>query len=419
MKNTLYTILALFSISFPSLAQADLEEKKEYELLSNYEITSGKNLDTKSLFKLTTNGRILSAVEVAFEQKIGKSFSLSLNADIDYAFLSEDYVNPAGQAFHNQLELYVDGRYYLQQRKQIENGFGSNLNGIYINTGVGAYVSAIYKDVELDNFKRQTHFGIGVQSRFLKHGVVDLNLKARFEARTRSISPTIITPTIRVGFALSRNYQSLDFKTNRCNILKCFDERRYQFKIPINGAADFRALDLTRFNYHKFGFLNLSPDLIFELRLFRGVSLNTRFGFTLNQLYDRIDGFTFAKTLSGLNYTNNVRWYFLKRRNIASGKSADNLSGIYLESDFTVLFNNHYTSDKIFEADYYFRHRQITTEIGLNLGYQTRLFDRLYLDVRAYALDYNNRYRDVIPGAAVFPDNGTKFGVNFEFGFLF
>jgi len=426
MKKLFPLFAFILFVSYNVSSQVDFEESQKFEFQNNYELSTGKNFDTKSILKLTTNSNLFlnNNLELSFEHKLNESISITAGIIGDrynvpifeegepiiiggdtIGFGLDDFI---GFKRTIRFEAYLEGRYYINQSQHVANDFGNNINGIYVSAGVG---SLFYDGVENNDLQFSTYLGVGVQSRILKHGIIDFNLLLKYNE-----DRVFLAPSVRAGFAISKNYKNLEFDNARCNILKCFEERNYQFKIPLSNAL----ILLYRPDWNH-GYVSLSPRAKFEHRLFKGFSLNHTVSYsdlwnvnTRNSLRIRRGGSSFG-------YYNNLRWYYLKRRNIANGKSADNLSGLYAESLLGLTQRRFLRTD--FDNDesliLYAKTRELT--YGFNMGYQTRLFKRLYVDLQGYVRQTERSHTFFDESIGSTPEDGKwrRYGISLEFGLLF
>ena len=413
MKKLLVFSILIFGVAWSSLiAQYKVEdEPQEFELLNNYEIASGKNSDSKYMFKLTTTGGSLNNASFGLEYKFLKSFSIGayLDGSSFFTILPQTEPVPIGtptvfESIRN-FSLYgsIEARYYANQEGMIAQGFGDNLNGFYVISGIR---SQLYNSF-LNEVEHAPFFGVGVQSRILKYGLIDFSLLAQIQNNRFSIYPGI-----RAGFAFSKDYKLLDLENARCNILKCFDEKKYQFKLPLNGLMwlNYRP-DL---NYIG---LVLIPKIAFEHRLLKGVSMNHVFSFSTAVNFNFNNELRTSISQSTLSYENNLRYYFLKRKSIATGKSADNLAGLYVAS--ALKYGANYS--RFISDDSFSRVNEIFS-YGANLGYQGRLFKNFYFDIRAYLNRSKLNYSSELFEIGTFPTRHdtyfNSYGINFDFGVL-
>lgn len=407
-------------------AQVDLAEGKNFRILQNYEVATGKSVDSKSVLRLTRDGSVFNNLKLSYEQKLNENISLvggirgerytafilevAEPSPLDTLLNIEPIPNWTGKtATRLFLEATLEGRYYINQSELIENGFGNNVNGVYALAGIGSKLYDGGEDLINPLF---SYIGAGVQSRILKYGLIDFRVLATYKNERFRLAPSL-----NAGFAISKNYKELEFDNARCNILKCFEERNYQFKIPLNGAI---SLSYTPEFQHVFA--TLGPRAEFEHRLFKGFSLNHGLGYS--NIYNvNFRGETrILPSGSTFSYHNNLRWYILKSRNIASGKSADNLTGLYLESQFGLSFSRIIYPDLMDIDNLILAHKTRTTSYGVNFGYQTRLFKRFYVDVFALYRTFEREITfnsDEIETSVPGLNKWDRFGISLDLGFLF
>ncbi len=433
MKN----YILLFSVILYSLntlnAQVELEvEERKFELLDNYEVSTGKNLDCTSMFKIYRNGNLLNNIELAYERKISNSFSLNLSLsgqryvsfvrDIDpvqtdtIGGIPIIILGPGEFKTNYSLQTRLEGRYYIHQQEQIDNGFGNNLNGVYALIGIGTQVYTHIKPNNVWGGERNqslySYIGLGIQSRILKYGFLDFNLLATYRNKDFYLSPSI-----NAGFAFSKNYKQLEFSSARCNILKCFEERNILVKIPFNGQIYVRYAPDFQYSY-----ISLGPKAKFEHKLFKGLSMNHGVYFNTQWNLNFRTETRASKGNPSFAYSNNLRWYVFKKKRIANGKTADNLSGLYAQSHFTINMQKQFTLDvnDISQTILIAKSRGIN--YGLDVGYQTRLFKNFYIDVSAYLRKFEREFTYKHPDYSDRLHNfGNRIdvGTNLEFGFLF
>lgn len=424
MKKLILVPFLYLLFTFSAIAQVDFEDNNRFEFQDNYELSTGKNHDTKSILKLTTNGNLLNSsnFRLSFEQKI--SNSLSLNGGINGRSYLNAIFGPTQSIFIdggdtipimaiNQIigfervykfEAFLEGRYYLNQNYLVANGFGSNVNGLYAVVGG---LATIYDGGDVNRSKMQTYLGIGVQSRILKYAILDFSALLSYNGGAISLSPKV-----QAGFAISKNYKNLEFDNSRCNILKCFEEKNYHFKIPLNNSISINYIPGVRS-----GSIYVNPRIAFEHRLAKGLSFNHTLGLSQTYIVNTAAGLQTSRFGASYGYGNNLRWYILKARNIAKGKSADNLTGVYAETAISLFQLRRLSFDEQQELN--FKVSNLT--YGINLGYQTRLFKRLYVDFQAYFSETRTDGTPVMPGVLVPFSDGIfqNYGLRLEVGLLF
>lgn len=383
MKRLSFIYIFSFLVFNQLAGQVDIDSASDnFQILKNYEISTGKSYDSKSSFKFSRGN--LFETFVSFEQKLSPSISFIARFELV------------------DIEPGLEARYYLNQSKLVEEGFGNNINGLYFTAGAA---KPFTKRMSLEHPPQfYTYFGIGAQSRILKYGFMDLDLT--ISNRYGRIN---VNPSAKLGIVVSKNYRKNGISSDRCNILNCFEERKFQFKLKLNNSFFYSSLP----NSDTY-FLAINPRIKFEHRILKGLSMNH--GFNFLKSWDALEN---RKSNSlQIGYSNSLRLYFLKTRNIAKGRSADNLSGIYVESHFNIV---QLETKVVFISDeekLNFLYESMTESYGGAVGYQTRLFKHLYIDIQYLVLQSNVDWDTTNPNQS---GNLKWFGSNFnlEFGLLF
>ena len=406
-----YPLFFIFCLSFffkgSVYAQFQVEPaEKEFQVMNDFEIASGKMSDSKYMFKLTTPGGSLRNLSLGVEYKILKSFSLGAYIDgaSFYSLVQQEsdtiiIFEPFELEFERAYELSarLEGRYYLNHESLIDLGFGNNLNGIY---AIGGVKTQLYNSV-LNEESYAPYMGVGVQSRILKYGLIDVALLASYENDRFSIFPEL-----KAGFAFSKDYKLLEIENAKCNILRCFDEKKFQFKLPLKSLLFVNYIPDINFVS-----VNFRPRIEIEHRLLRGLSMNHSFSASSIASLNLIRDIRSRITQADFGYANGIRYYFLKKRNIAKGKSADNLSGPYVASSFSIgqlYWNSLVDNEWMKRSTVYYG--------GIDLGYQARLFKKFYFDFNVYLGRQSSSVVFNVPANT--NEFITRYGFNFDFGML-
>ena len=314
MKSTFSTtILLLFSCILLGQTQPieKIEVEKDPIIMDAYDYAVGRMNDVPWMFKAT----ISDLVGVSFEHKLGKSFSINLNS-------TWIPISSANYDFGDFNNFKVGVRHYLNHRNRIIlNKQGNNFNGSYFEGGLK--ISSIKEN----NF--DPYFNLGFQSRFLKMGLIDAGIKISYGQRPYYINDdsnnTInIRSGFDIGFALSRKYELKRIDENRCAILKCYEEQSYMFRTRVNTLIGLS------FNENLFT-LNAKPNFEFEHKISKvGLSLNheVHLDYTYRRYDEEIRGTDYESLEFG--YLVSMKWFYLKNRMIAKGKTTNNLSGVYV-----------------------------------------------------------------------------------------
>lgn len=366
MKNY-FTIILYFLVASGLFAQTEPIEKVELEpdpvIMDAYDFATGRMNDVKWMVK----GIFDNGPRIGFEYKLSKSISLNIQS----AWLPSYFISGGSQPF--QLNNTVGLRYYLHHRDQISSGYrGNNLNGSYFEFGTSL-------DVPFSlNIYENLFLGFGLQSRFLKHGLVDTGMKLQYAGGESALR---LSTGFNLGFAFSRDYNLTEMEENKCAIVRCYDEQFYMFKIPVSDLALF---SISKNNIE----INFRPSLEFEHRISRvGLSMNheVRGRFEYNGARS-----TATQSMNYLeaSYRMGIKWYVGKKKRIIKGKTSNNLSGFYLGPLGEIgIVGGGTDSIDIVNAEFY--------SIGYQLGYQTRLLKNLYLNFHFGLLGRNYYNPDV------------------------
>jgi len=355
--------LALFILSSSFLvAQTQPIEKVEVEqdpvIMDSYDYATGRMLDVPWMFKVTSD----NGIRLGLEFKLANAFSVNFNTK-----WSVINVFNASKIFSNDNLIGV--RYYFNHDTRIKQNLqGNNFNGKYTEAGVAIDFSNLFSSFA------EPFVSLGLQSRFLKNGLIDTGIKFQYDISNPSVR---ITSGFDLGLALSSNYKLDEIANNRCAVVRCYDEQFYMFKTQISRLLD---ISIAR-NTHE---IRLRPNLELEHRISKvGLTMNHElWGQFRNRKY--INGQSFA--IGELGFRTGIRWYVGKKRRIIKGKTSNNLSGIYIGPIGGIGFvTGKYFDDQIQNGEFW--------SAGFNAGYQTRLLKNLYIHftfgamIREY---YNN-----------------------------
>ena len=362
MKN-FFTLILFFLATSALLGQTTPIEKVEYEpdpiMMDAYDFATGKMNDVKWMWK----GTFDNGPKIGFEYKLNRSISLNLQTAWipTLIFGSDNATN-----FNNTMGL----RYYFGHKEEIESGLrGNNLNGTYFELG-----SALTFPVSI-NFYENVFLGFGVQSRFLKRGLVDTGVKIQYVGTQNALR---LSTGFALGYVFSKDYNLVEMEDNKCAIVKCYDEQFYMFKIPVSQLA-FLSWSSSSTN------IRLKPSFEFEHRI-------TRVGWSLNheisgsyELVDIAGAPESSYNYSEAYYRLGLRWYVGKKKRIIKGKTSNNLSEFYIGPVGEIGIVNGSTDQKKIKNGEFF-------SLGYQIGYQTRLLKKLYFNLHAGALvrSYSN-----------------------------
>ena len=351
MRNYFILFYFLFT-SIILYGQTEPIEKIEYEpdpiMMDAYDFATGKMNDVKWMFK----GTLDNGPRVGFEYKLNKTISVNIQSSWLPSYFLVGDSNPL--VLNNLISL----RYYLNHQDRISNGQqGNNLNGSYLEFGTSLGFPGFF------NIYQNAFVGVGMQSRFLKHGMVDTGLKMQYFGGDGTLR---LSTGFDLGLAFSKGYSLVEMEENKCAIVRCYDEQFFMLKIPISR--------LLFFSYGKTSVsFDLRPSVEFEHRISRvGLSMNHEIR-GVYEYVNRTDTVGTSLNYLDASYRMGIRWYVGKKKRIIKGKTSNNLSGFYLgpvgeigvaggSTDSTDLENGEFYS------------------IGLQTGFQTRLLKNLYVN---------------------------------------
>ena len=349
MRNYFTLTLLILSSSF-LLAQTEPIEKVEVEqdpiIMDSYDYATGRMKDVPWMFKVLSD----DGIRLGLEYKFAYAFSLNVNTK----WSTTGLFGP-NNVFNNNNQVGV--RYYFSHEDRIKQKLqGNNFNGKYVEAGVSLNFSNIFTSFA-DPF-----ISLGLQSRFLKNGLIDTGIKFQYDISNPSIR---IVSGFDLGLALSTKYKLDEVENNRCAVVRCYDEQFYMFKSQISKLLD---ISIAR-NSSQF---RLRPNLEFEHRI-------SKVSWTMNHelwgQFNRSKTFNNPSILIGeLGLRSSIRWYVGKKRRIAKGKTANNLSGFYLGpiAEIGIIGGNRFNVE-IKNGEFW--------SAGYHVGYQTRLLKNLYINL--------------------------------------
>lgn len=322
--------------------------------------------------------------EVGYEYKISQAFSAGVNVSLYGQFrFSPTFVGTVSG------NLY--GRWYYDMKRRIREGkSANNFSGNFFSTVLERHLS--YWPYKVPSYRVGAEFGL--QRRFLNHGRLELAVGAyyhkssRATANTASIEfPALDARQIVNGsedlLIATRSSLSMAFgdwkstdKGSTCEILKCDQYVRQQWKVMWPNIALGARFSRATIGVGYERKLNDSPFSL-NAQLVNDYD-DSRQGFIVNQqIYSRRS----FQLISSLE----LRYYYLQKRKIRTGRGGNNLSGIYAGPHVDYIleksWRKHYAPGK---AEHF--------GFGLTYGFQKTLFDNFYIDVNSAAsLDIFNR----------------------------
>jgi hypothetical protein len=381
-------ILFLFFLSFGAMAQTDSvkvqfsEEKgtlQKTEMVDNSTYVLRLQEPANQLFKFqigqtpnsrSSDGNLEFNLTAAYERKLGKHFSI--NAGLDYWSIDEGFNNKF-------LSVLVEPRWYLKQDV-------SNLSGMYLGVRYLEKIGGVYYNSQLNNnattVNRAIGLSVGVQNRFLRTGLFDINFMAGVENSTttkaiwdernyvftgkyeeQTNNNWFIRSEARIGLGVSNNSQK--YKANSCDIFRCFESQKQWLKV-----------DFTKMFYLSETRQDVNIGLDYEFKLGQSA-------WSINQgLKLKYRGYESGRGNFSANYDISPRYYYNLNKRIAYGKSANNLSANYIApiAGFDIAKTYKRDNQNNFVYDGYGLTRK---HIGLMYGVQRRLIKNGFIDVNA------------------------------------
>ena len=288
-----------------------------------------------------------------------------------------------------RLEGETFARWYYNMNRRIKEGRNANnFSGNYVGLGLLQFYNydglfIIQKNPK--EFAKGTNINLfwGVQRRFFQHGWANFQVSLS-QFNTAYYGDNAPRKTFN-GFALSTSWQiGLAFgdirknksKPQNCDVFKCMETQRNWLKIRMPYASistNYQAIGLGAAFEHRVG---NSPFSIVVEDHFVMQGSNEYAQITNNQV-------TYTKKFvtSWLNWANlELRYYILKKRQIASGKSVANLSGIYAGLNQGIGFGK--------QMPFLYNETSITNNYKTNywtaplIGIQQRLFKNGFIDFK-------------------------------------
>ncbi len=301
-------------------------------------------------------------IETAVEYKISKDLSINSELELKNNFQSlksralldtlvisgepAQFVDVVANSHNIRAKLQVELRWYFLMKNRIKKGLAAdNL--------VGTYVSAYYGR-QLQHFRRQrlteflpalrgnattNTFGIriGSQRRIFENGYIDLfvdfsNVSGEvlnfpngtnhkfYTISQRKVNPSFFLNTgVKIGYAIGKVSDRYD--PNKCEVLKCYQEKNSLVKVDLLNAVRFINSGW-----------NGNFSVGYEQKIGKSpFSLGVDLEFIYSSLFFTNEGKTFF-SLINLRGTLALegRYYYNLRKRIATGKSANNLFANYV-----------------------------------------------------------------------------------------
>ena len=303
---------------------------EDQEILSEYDYALLTKEPTKFLLKVNApNGHFFASfaenripfnLQIAYEHKLGKDFSI--NGGLDFSSLSED----VSSHIMNTLGISLEPRWYFKMVENIKLGkSANNLSGVYFGLELRAEEERLLTSSStIESYGYTVLFKYGLQKRFFKNAYVDLALGTGFRHRWY-VRKRIIQPSIKLGFAFGEK-TNINLEDAGCVIFRCYKEEKRLLKFDL-----VRIFDFQNFNYQSI--LGFKPKVAYEFKLPNSpFSVVMHTGLDLEYYFANLEDFG-AENLHefkvGYHVGMEQRYYYNLYKRIAAGKSANNFSASY------------------------------------------------------------------------------------------
>jgi hypothetical protein len=416
MKST-FIILVLMLISIPFFAQntettevVDSFKTPQYEVVYDDVFLSKK--ETKWLFKVDALGMInlnkiynptyvnLSVndfkprLKIEFEHKLFSNLSINYSAGVIFNNISRYNISKT----YNDYVLGIEPRWYFKKKKMDTNGKTiNNLNGNYISLNGFHSINDLIENSEYRFTNKTLNWAIiasyGIQKRIFNHTYVDYQIG--FGMGRNNLSDNVRFHSLDINYWLHNKFTlGLAFgggkksKTNTCDLFRCFEEEKRLWKIDIRNIYKNEGDNL----------YNISFNPEYEQKIGNSAfSINTGIG--LN--YRRYKNIYLDYGIKG---TFEPRYYYNLKKQIAQGKSANNLSGCYFSiqlsggyNQFINTFSYRYSTltDPTINTFDGSEQKDINYTIEPKWGIQKRLFKNGFMDLSFSILKFEKLFRTV------------------------
>jgi hypothetical protein len=362
--------------SIPVTFHQESDTLVKQRFIDRYENVFMTKVPTRQMFKVAAVASEIQGAGINFGYEYKVIPALSVEASI-YSQLSEFNMGLANELAHfswkgMNLWANVKGRWYYNMNKRIERGLNANnFSGAYV--GFSFEQTLLLSDSYMHANTSRLGLLYGFQSRFLNNGYIDF-AAGLFQKKIGPYNilenPTRFNPkNFVLGTQANIGLAFGDWKKNAarplCDVLRCDESINGQLKIAMPDIAIGLKNQLVRANVAYEQRIGRSP---LSVQLSPAVSLDkvsvTNF---LNATY-----FQAGASLE-------VRYYFLQKYLMRRGKAGENFSGPYAGLSAGYYFASNKVSFKYQpEHNEHVKYRILST--NLQLGYQQRLFKRLYID---------------------------------------
>ncbi|MEM9824810.1 MAG: hypothetical protein AAF985_27235, partial [Bacteroidota bacterium] len=215
----------------------------------------------------------------------------------------------------------------------------------------------------------------GIQRRLFKRGFIDIQLGPELvfnqseNGLRGNYTALLFGSEVQLGIAFGKSTLKMD-DAQYCDFFRCYQERKSMLKIDL-----FRLLSIR-------SFLGSGTSNVGQLRLAYEHKLGTSFSLNheLNSFYQLFTVPTVDNTFQmGFNISSQIRYYSQLKKRMATGKSANNLTGLYqaLQIRTNNLFS--YLNGGIYE-EYNNVNFQGLLTLGALIGYQCNFLEKGFID---------------------------------------
>jgi len=307
------------------------------------------------------------------EWKPGVAFSLnaSYQLGIDELLSDPDFTHG----------FRLEPRWYLGMRKRVSEGKGaSNFSGNYLGLEVMHFSRAATAESTLPRLiYRGAALRFGLQRRLFRRGYFDISygVGVRDYPRTpyrRDLTDIFSEARVGLGLALARPKPVSAVSTSGyCEVLQCFREEQRMFKVDLFNLFRVATVD------------NLAGNARIALEQKIGASpfsielegqWNGRYG-----KYQFVGSPEYKQRRYGFGAQFQTRYYYTQKRRIATGKSGNNLSGVYMawQADWAWAHTKTYGQTNPGGPDSE-TSRRSHIRSGLLWGIQHRMFRQGFID---------------------------------------
>jgi len=417
MKNTLVFLITFLwaaaltsqtpDTTFISINQENTPLEKQ-RLMDSYDQVFGTLEPTRWLFAL--NFLALSdnqddLLRASMEVKILPAISLHGSYGFGFGYSSPSVYGSAVTVIAHRYA--VQPRWYYAMPRRIRQGkSANNMSGNYIGLE-GVFVRTNSNIGKLPVFGEQRSLALryGLQRRLFRYGFLDIGFGVGVTKEQRNAWQTpfnnelhlFANSEIGLGLALARP-KTATTSGGYCDVLRCFREERQMWKIDLYNLVRINDFDNYRTQLsigyeRKIGASPLSLEVQGE------GSQRHRYSVSSTASESAENTYAYGGSLQS-------RYYYSQSKNIAKGKSGNNLSGVYLGVQCRWL--EEYSREQGYERGdaglFPFKNRLTSQSLSGSLlwGIQHRLFEHGFIDFQVMGSQsrLQNRFVNTLNGFA-------------------